>query len=195
MNRLALLAAALTSAGCVPAQETAPVIESQRLAATALAFRSTQDAHALEAATRALLTVRRAALVTDLDQRALVALHTRAVPAEDDWLERFANLIDHPDARRRLVETHAEILEFDQAAEDLIASLRQRAADSAIISADLLRSVGVLAAYADADAAPAAGEVLRELYTSEIRETLKDPDRRAAADRLIAGLLGHGDEQ
>jgi len=180
-------------AGCVPASRTAPVIEAQREAAVALADASARDLAALRAVTAAVFEMRRAALVARLETDALGRVHGGET---GPWLDRFAAVIDDPPARRALVEQREEITAFDGAAAEAMASLESRGAERAALFADLLASTDLLGVYADAAGAAGAlspREVVVELYAQGLREEIEDPEKRAAADRIVALILGEAE--
>jgi len=179
-------------AGCVPASRTGPVVAAQRGAVVALADASAHDLAALRAVTGAVFEMRRAALVARLETGAL----GRVFDGETGpWLDRFAAAIDDAAARRALVEEREEVAAFDDAAAGALASLEARGAERAAIFADLLASTELLGVYAEAEGvagALSAREVVAELYAQGLRGEIEDPEKRAAADRIVEMILGHG---
>ena len=137
-------------AGCVPASRTAPVVAAQREAVAALADASARDLAALRALTAAVFEMRRAAIVARLETDALRRAHGGEV---GPWLDRFAEAIDDPPARRALVGEREEVAAFDAAAAGAMASLEARGAERAALFADLLASTDLLGVYADAEGA------------------------------------------
>lgn len=195
--------ALVVSSGCVGAHEAAPIVALQQEAVSALARHSVQTHTALVATTDALLEVRRAALATRLEARALTLLYGSAPEPEIGglsghdarrWLDRFAAGEDRGALITELPVSAA--LERDSAGAR--AALDERAEHAAALFADLVASTALIESYTDAEAAAAAGEpraLLAEIYSQELRRHVEGDERRAAADRIVALLLGTGGAQ
>lgn len=193
----------VVSSGCVAAHDAAPVVAAQKRAASALARHNAQTHAALVASTEALIEVRRAALTTRLEARALLLLYGEdpepaigglSGGAAAEWLRRFESTGD----RTELVAELPELEALEESASLTRAALASHEANAAALFADLIASTQLLEAYTNAAAAASAGEpreLLAELYRQELRGRLDGDEHRAAGDRIVALLLGVEGEQ
>jgi len=195
-HRIVLVSLAL-AAGCASAHDAAPVVALQKEAAAALASRCAQDHAALRASIAAILDVRRAALRTRLEARALRLRYSNEANPTIGGLsgdEARAWLDEHAAASEAdaLINRLPALASYDEDAQLALDALDRRAADTAALFADLLASTTLMESYTSEAETYEAAEprrVLAELYTQALRERIDDPDKQAAADRIADLLL------
>lgn len=95
--------------------------------------------------------------------------------------------------RRGILASLAPVRAHDAAAEDLLASLDVREASEAALAADALAGAGAAASFAKAGLAPPAiGDTAEQAWRAGVLSRIPDPQRRAAAQRLLQTALGLG---
>lgn len=188
---------ALTTPACVDASATRPVLAQQRETIERLDHLSAQDHAALRALADALLDAQRerllASIELDIVAHSLDA-HGNAPPGAPGWLIDYAESWrtgGDADARRVVLQSRTDVAEFDRGALALRDSLESRAIVVGAMFADLLADNAALseAAGAAVDLSLASREAALELWREAVLERIDDPDRRAAASRLLNTVL------
>jgi hypothetical protein len=188
---------ALTTPACVDASATRPVLAQQRETIERLDRLSAQDHAALRALTDALLDAQRERLLASIELDIVaysLDAHGNAPSGAPQWLMDYADSWragDDADARRAPLQAREDVAEFDRGARALRDSLESRAIVVGALFANVLADNAALseAAGATVDLSLASREAALELWREAVVERIDDPDRRAAASRLLDNLL------